>query len=340
MKIENLTEHSVAYSVARSVLGAEAVFIFVKGIFSLDAGRHPLPLAEVPPFLTADEFNGDEGVSSLRVPAEICPPKPWIDVCVCGSLQLPEPKAVVDCSLQIGKLRKVVRVWGPRVWRKANNEFVASDPKPFTSMPLEWERSFGGVSAADPKVFEARNPLGVGIYDPRDVDGLPLPNFEAPTAPTELGAPSSPVGFGAVSPHWSPRSKYAGTYDLAWQELRAPLPPADFDARFFNAAPEDQQLEVYPAGGALLLTNMTLRRQESFVLPEFSFPVAFVDDGFLVERVARPDTIVIDLDHRQVILRAALEYVPREAVLDLAAAFVGPMSAAQRLELLKGNAHE
>jgi hypothetical protein len=337
MKIENLTPHLVTHSVGRTALGQEALLFFVKAAFTVEANGHLLPVGEIPPFLASDEFTGEAGTSSLRFAAETCPPKPMVDVCICGSLQLPEPKTVVDCTLAVGsQFRKTVRVWGPRVWRKTNNQLAASAPQSFTSMPLHWEKAFGGVSARDPKIFESRNPLGVGLYDSRDAEGLPLPNFEAPDAPTVLGTPSAPVGLGAVSPHWSPRSKYAGTYDQAWQEQRAPLPPADFNSRFHNVAPEDQQLARYPAGETISLTNMTSKRQLSFVVPEFAFPVSFADNGYLVEREARPDTIVIDLDRGLVILRAALEYVLRDTVLDVAAAFVGVMSAEQRTALMEG----
>jgi len=334
MNIENLTPHLVAHSVGRTAVGQEALLFFVKGAFVIEANGQLSPAGEIPPLLAADDFTGDAGASSLSFAAETCPPKPWVDVCLCGSLHLPEPKTVVDCTLQVGnQIRKTVRVWGPRVWRKANNQFSASTPQSFTSMPLHWERAFGGVSARDPKIFAPRNPLGVGLYDVRDAEGLPLPNFEAPDAPTVLGAPSAPVGFGAVSPHWAPRSKYAGTYDQAWQQQRAPLPPADFNPRFFNVAPEDQQLARYPAGETISLKNMALDRQQSFVLPEFHFPVSLVDSGYLVEREVQPDTIVIDLDRGLVILRAALEYVPRQTVLDVMGAFVGVMSAGRRKAL-------
>src|SRR4029079_3507430 len=49
-------------------------------------------------------------------------------------------------------------------------------------------------------------------------------------------------GWAAIPAHWSQRARFAGTYDDAWRESRWPLPPEDFDPRFFNVAPIDQQL--------------------------------------------------------------------------------------------------
>jgi len=171
---------------------------------------------------------------------------------------------------------------------------------------------------------------------PSTAEGLLLPNFENSREPTTLGKALAPVGFGAIAAHWAPRSSRAGTYDASWKEQRAPLPPADFDARFHNVAPDDQQLEVYPGGQTITLTNMTLRRQESLVLPALTFPMSFVDDGYLVDREARPDTVVIDLNNRLVTLRAAVEYVPSDSLLDVTAVFVGELSAEQRTSLLAG----
>jgi hypothetical protein len=135
------------------------------------------------------------------------------------------------------------------------------------------------------------------------------------------------------------RAQYAGTYDESWQRQRAPLLPADFDDRFYNIAPIDQQLDRYPAGETITLVNMTPRGHESFLLPEFTFPVAFVDAGQLVEREAHPDTVLIDLDTKQVTIRAALEYVPKDSALDLAAAFVGAMTGGRRKALLQGKTY-
>ena len=41
---------------------------------------------------------------------------------------------------------------------------------------------------------------------------------------------------------WEPRLGRQGTRDQRWAMFRAPLPPQDFDPRFANAAPDDQQL--------------------------------------------------------------------------------------------------
>lgn len=342
MNIENLTPFAVANAFGRTVRGEEALLLFIKGTFSWADDGVLRPVEDAPPLIEADEFTGEAGKSSLKFAGETAPPKPMIDFYLTGLLRLAEARAVVDCSVQIGnRLRKAVRVYGPRSWCKTNNDgkFTASAPQSFVEMPLQWEFAYGGVSPSNLKLFEPRNPVGVGLCDAKQAEGQPLPNFEAPGAPTTLEAPSAPIGFGAVSPHWHPRAQYAGTYDAAWQSQRAPLLPSDFNQRFHNVAPEDQQLPAYPEGEVVTLVNLTPKRQESFALPPFRFPVFLVDDGYLVERTAEPDTVVVDLEKRTVSVRAAIEYVPRATLLDLARAFVGPVTAARRKALLTGKTY-
>ena len=77
-----------------------------------------------------------------------------------------------------------------------------------------------------------------------------LPNVEY--ASKGLGmfpGPQRPAGFGPIARHWSPRVKFAGTYDAKWKQERLPLSPADFDDRFYLCVPEDQQAPSYLKGG-------------------------------------------------------------------------------------------
>lgn len=337
MKISNFSSHVVGHNVGRTANGDEQWQIFVKEVYSIGNDGQLNALDDTPELIAEDVFTGSGAVGGLKVAPETSPPKRRVDVYLCGSVKLQEPRSAVDCSIVVGaQLRKVVRIWGKRIWVRSGNKLIASRPEAFLNMPLGWEAAFGGIHSKDPKMLDMRNPVGTGWYEPQDAEGLPLPNFEEPDVPAALGAQAQPVGFGAIAPHWAGRAKYAGTYDQQWQEQRAPLPPSDFDARFHNVAPEDQQLEHYPAGELVTLINMTAKGTESFVLPEFTFPVIFVDAGYLVEREATPDTILIDLDERQVTVRAAVEYVPRRNVLDVAAVFVGAMSPEIRKALLEG----
>lgn len=136
---------------------------------------------------------------------------------------------------------KRINVAGDRVWERHG----PSEPAPFVSMPLSWDRAFGGEGFAD-------NPEGRGVgavlVDGREV--VPLPNLEEPGRwiRNKSDRPS-PVGFGPRPLSHPARQRRAGTYDERWVERHAPGLPPDIDWTFFNVAPEDQWLEQDIAGG-------------------------------------------------------------------------------------------
>jgi hypothetical protein len=139
----------------------------------------------------------------------------------------------VQASVQVGPLSKRIVAFGKRVWEKQGSAYRASDPEPFGGVPATLGYAFGG---GPPGAF-AMNPLGVGfIPDGESADGRPLPSLEDPArliqAPTDRPAPAA---LDAVPASFESRSKYGGTCDEAWMRSQAPLPPKDFDERYFDA---------------------------------------------------------------------------------------------------------
>jgi uncharacterized protein YjbI with pentapeptide repeats len=175
-------------------------------------------------------------------------PKPRGEVLVAGRCYAPGGNAVpaARVRLRIGSIDKTLAVFGDRFWRRRLGVFHRiSDPRPFTEMDLGYENAFGGSG------FK-RNPLGKG-YAPADGEGgekvHPLPNVETPR--DLIDSPRKrpePAGFGPLDQTWPQRMKRAGTYDKRWQRERFPGLPEDLDWAFFNAAPEDQQVEGYFEG--------------------------------------------------------------------------------------------
>ena len=120
--------------------------------------------------------------------AELTLPKPRVDVLLCGEIVPRAPVEQLDCTLELGhQLRKTLRVFGDRYWRPSTTRSVLpSRPKPFSRMPIAWERSFGGTDPDDPAVLDRRNPVGRGICKnpkTRWRRGSRRPNFEDPAAP-------------------------------------------------------------------------------------------------------------------------------------------------------------
>lgn len=67
----------------------------------------------------------------------------------------------------------------------------------------------------------------------------------------------SPVGFGFTGRSWSPRISYSGTYDQKWIDEQHPYPPKDMNYAYWNAAPEDQQIDFLYPQSKIELWNLT-----------------------------------------------------------------------------------
>ena len=187
------------------------------------------------------------------------------------------PVTEMLAALTVAGRRKVVRVVGDRVWRGVIGRSIgrSTAPEPFVSMPLVYERAFGGRDHADHDadagpgeagargegrvLAEERNPVGAGFRGRRWLargSALRLPNLEDPRRPWRaVGDRPPPAGFAFVAPCWQPRCAYAGTYDDVWRTTRAPFLPADFDARFCNAASADLTFDGGLFGGEPLVLD-------------------------------------------------------------------------------------
>jgi hypothetical protein len=96
---------------------------------------------------------------------------------------------------------------------------------------------------------------------------------------------------------WQPRPKFAGTYDQNWIDNIFPFLPADFDERYYQSAPPDQQIDFPNGGEAIVLLNLTPRGQTTFKLPTISVPVTFhLRNGERNVKTAVIDTIILEPD--------------------------------------------
>jgi hypothetical protein len=337
--IVNNTPYAVEEAVLAEPDGRDVYIAIIKGSFRWRPDATVEPLAEPLPLVPADVYAGEPGKSGLLTASELTLPKPRVDVLLAGEIVPRAPVEELDCTLELGRqLRKTLRVFGDRYWRPSTTKCVLpSRSKPFSRMPIDWERSFGGTDPDDPAVLDRRNPVGRGICrNPRTLEGKPVPNFEDPAAPINdpLKRPA-PVGFGPIAPYWRPRSDRAGTYDARWESERSPLLPKDFDPRFLNAAPEDQQLDRYLPDTELWLTDFTPGRRERIRLPPFAPALTVVEGRTIFEVPSVVDTIVVDLAEARLSLVARAVYRPK-SVAAVATAYVGPLSRGQRRALHTG----
>lgn len=241
LQLKNSTPFSAKMALFPNQDGVETLYLIVKADFNIGPRWTLVDEQQAP--IEADVYWGEPDKSSLKYASDYHVGKPGTDIVMIGLACATGSKSVteMDVSLSVGAVGKVVRVFGDRQWLDGR----ISSPMPFQTMPMVYEKSFGGMHLVDGKIdsVDARNPLGCGYAGSRkagDMNGVPLPNLEDPTCLIrETSDTPVPAGFGFCSPAWQPRAGFAGTYDQAWRRERAPYLPRDFDNRFLNMAHPD-----------------------------------------------------------------------------------------------------
>jgi hypothetical protein len=311
--IENQTAFAFEPLFLNDEVGRSLLVPLVKATYGIQ-NNQGLTLAEDPvPINLEGECRGDPESGSYKYEPEAAFVKPSTDVILIGHAHARGPNVTeLNVTLKVGRLGKAVRVFGDRYWLKSLGMAGMTDPRPFSSIPLIFEKAFGGWDRSHPDPekhsFEPRNPVGMGYMGKKGKfeEGRPLPNLEDPRdSIRRLKDKPAPAGFGFLSPNWQPRLEFAGTYDEAWKIDRMPFLPQDFNRRFFNAAPQDQIYPGYLHGNeSVVIDNASPQGHISFQLPgvrppQFQIQLRGTKDQYLS---ANLDTLVIDTDDNRVFL--------------------------------------
>jgi hypothetical protein len=313
--IDNLTPFGAAASFAYGLDDRSLVVVAVAATFRMPAAgsihRDRLqPADDQPPPPIADQHWDDPASSSLRVPGQCAPVRENAEIYLQGSAWAPggRPLTRMRTRLQIGPCRKDVDIVGDRAWIGGVAGVRPSAPAPFTSMPLEYERAFGGSAHdADGRLVaqEPRNPIGRGVYASAAAAlDQPLPNLTRPGE--EMASWSdraTPWGYGPIPGSWQPRLARAGRFDEEWIKTRLPLWPTDTSPRFFEAAPEGL---VHP-GPIREPLPVVLDGFDPDGTLAFRLPVArMIAKSYFADRVERArmplSGVLIDVDRRAITL--------------------------------------
>lgn len=305
MEIENSTPFMVEAIPFRNPEGKPILSIIVKGTFSIPSkGIAEISYRQIPIFF-GDEFFDSQKGGSVKFEADIVPFKPKADIVLVGKAYAlgGRPVPFVDVTLQVGNLKKMIRVFGDRHWDFTSDLLSPSIsvPVPFSSMDLVYEKAFGGMDPLSGGRC-AENPLGKGYFDKKSsksINNAPLPNLENPEHLIKSWDDHPrPVGFGFYGKTWMPRFKYLGTYDEKWQKERCPDLPLDFRYEFFNAAHPDLQVKGYLRGDEeVLLLNLNPEGRLEFKLSGIKIRVIIVKSQS-IERNAPTisEEIIMNLD--------------------------------------------
>lgn len=381
MQVVNNSLCAVDATQATDKHGKPWLTVVAKGTYVLpelqDGDEAPLALRpeRASGLLLSDEFLGDPGFSAPTFEADLAPFKPRCDLLFKGQAHAPGRDRAsamapfVDVALRIqdgsgGSLvDKRLRVHGERRWSRQGRQWQLTPAAPFLEMPLDYGIAFGGafshkqVGASDPtiRLVHPMNLVGKG-YAAGDflrlVDGMPAHQIERwidgqleVAASPEL--PLVPGALGPIARSWQPRLQWAGTYDQAWKDDVFPLLPSDFDDRFHQAAPEDQQID-YPQGGEVItLINLTASAAKSargllaeyrFRVPKRRMAMAMLTrqrDTVLLD--AHIDTLVVDTDAMRlhVIWRGRTRL--RRSLQEVHTVVVGPYSSRWWYGQVSGN---
>lgn len=305
----SMNKTSEVYTVTNGAneTGQPVFSVLVKRTYNIIDRLYLQPARVTSELRKIDEFydGGDPFSVTVKFEKETAAFKPATDVVFIGKAYVPEGEACteMDVSVEVGSVAKNIHVFGDRHCRyRKGLSPVISDPEPFTSIDIRYERSYGGKdekSNPQSPFFYPRNYQGTGIAiknQPDTIENLPMPNFEDPLdllTPDRivLGTPERwvsqpmPQGFGWYSPAWYPRSLFVGSIpafmdiDCLTAEEQAGLVPVDhvklarrfklpaFDVRFNNGASPGLAVPYLSGGEIIRIINMSADGEIRFTLP-------------------------------------------------------------------------
>jgi hypothetical protein len=166
---------------------------------------------------------------SVRFPSDRAPYRPRADVLFTGSAHAPPGTTVKSLLIRLAVFSGGLTL---------DKTLMVEDPGGFQTMPVVYERAFGGPGFAD-------NPAGVGA----------TPGSAAPSIIVRA-QPQRPGSFGPIAEAWPARARLLGSLPRA--ALSGPVVelPADFDWSYFQAALPDQRLDFLNGEEMIVLEGL------------------------------------------------------------------------------------
>ncbi|HEX8613227.1 MAG TPA: DUF2169 domain-containing protein [Telluria sp.] len=339
--------------------------LVIRATFDFAAHGDTITLAqEQHPVVAGDRYAGPAATDPLRAviqeDGDLVPYKPGTDILVNGHALAPGGLACAQwlAGVRVGKLKKLVRLHGPRQFRKYAFGWRLGQASPVASVCLDYRLAYGGcidVAAAftpdgEPDTIRhSANPAGIGwLPSPRDykhlgrsgrqcvarwVAGqkvLDAPQIEAPLDPvTHPFQHLPPQGLSAIARWCTPRVAYQGDFDAHWRANRYPLLPENFDARYFQNAAADMVITPHLRGDETVTMTGLLTDKTDMALPGWMLiVVARLASGADEVSIPLLDTVRFDLDRCQVSMVWRTHFYDNDPVVDIAIAATSSGSAA------------
>jgi hypothetical protein len=320
--------------------GQSIFSVLVKRTYDIRTSGRVVRAEKTRSLLQIDEYydEGEPEWATVKYETDFAPFKLATDVVVVGKAFAPggEPVAQLDVTVEVAAHRKTVRVTGNRHCLYRENAPPAfSEAVPFTDMPIQYDRAYGGLdrlSNPEEPFYYPRNDRGVGLVlknTKETVKGLPLPNIEDPgdlltpdrvifEQPDRWSEQPLPDGLGWFQRTWYPRCSFTGAFpayvdiDTVLREETLGLVPKgqiglsrqfklpSFDVRFHNGASRGLVLPYLSGEETFRLTNLTPAGSLFFQLP--GEPPSIMLDIGLGENELKPflHTVCLRLEEMQV----------------------------------------
>lgn len=302
-----INDTAYALEVSRAQLFYEDLImstVICKCAWSITPDRILKPIA--PPEI----FHEDTEIDGHTIDGDVFPVKQGCDFAIVGEAHAPGGRPVPSMRVEarVGNRSSAMKIYGDRVWvPSSRGGFVASDPIPFTTMPLTYARAFGGRCPSKHEGFQdlhPPNPDGCGYAsDPETVASTRLPNVEIESQLIGDWRERPPVAG------WGPVARGHGLRGARGIDVNIEAQTTHLEPLAFNCAHPWWMLDEYPAGTPVQIAGLDPEGVLAFTLPKLELHVelALAERKFAFPIVV--DTVLIFASKRELWISARCAFV-------------------------------
>lgn len=234
-----------------------------------------------------------------------------VDVFLFGHARPPKGKPMKrgEVSVSVGAFRYAIAVSGKRLWQRGPGGLVASEPEPYSEIPLTLSEAFGGADEWDelPIPFPM-NPEGKGFYiSEESAEGKPLPSLEDPANPViRWNDQPEPVGVGMPPFSYGPRVQQTVTFNEKGEISK-------IDPKFYNQSFPPMTAESVRPGMRVVVTGVSADGPLEFAVPDLKLTVNVKLGDKEVTADLPIDQIGIEADEKRIFVtyRYPFRYIMR-----------------------------
>jgi uncharacterized protein YjbI with pentapeptide repeats len=273
--------------------------VIVKLACSLEHGG-PARLVAPSELVTRERHFEKDPARSVEAPSELSPIKPMAEVTLVGHAYAPAGRAVEAHAVRLA-------VFGPRGALVDRTLHVLGErseggrPRPFSRMPLVWERAVGGPGTDNPVGVAPGSGRAANVLDPHDA--------------------TLPACFAPLSRYWPEAKRSLGAASRRAVDAREPALPEGFDGAYFQDAPASQRVPALAGDEWLVLDGLhpALPRLQTRLPGVLVSAMAYDGLGRAAPVALALDTVAIEVDRQlaTLLFRGSLDVAAATALDDV-----------------------